>query len=181
MTSWLSPCRSVILTFRCQQSGQHRQRLLNCSLASNATTSSPPDPGRFQLLVRLELTVDRHDHCAQVRQVVTLQHVTQSVIADGLLQAQEVLPPPAQCLTLELQQRRHTQHRSQKQAPGYRHRRDDRKLTPISHPVQSAAQVEDLVDVVEELAQSIQDPTSLRGSPRRSNSKLICESSSKLS
>ena len=92
-----------------------------------------------------------------------------------------MLPPTAQRLTLELQQRRHTQHRSQKQAPGYRYRRNNRKVTPISDRVQPSAQVEDLVDVVEELTESIQDPTSLRGSPRRNNSKLICESSSKLS
>ena len=45
----------------------------------------------------------------------------------------------------------------------------------IPHPVESTAQVEYLVDVVEQLAESIQDPTSLRNSPRRSNSKLICE------
>ena len=67
------------------------------------------DLSRRELLVGLELAIGVDQNLAPILQPITFQDIAQAIIADGLLQANEVLPAPAVGFGFSLQQGRQAQ------------------------------------------------------------------------
>lgn len=144
-----------------------------------AHKKQPADLAVFQSLVGFELPVEAGQTLTQVLQGQPLGDVIEGVVAQRALESTQVLPAPPPGLLGQLPVAGNAQHHAQHQADQHRNGGNARKRTVAPAAAPPPLETQNLPAAVKELRQAVHGVESSSGSPRRSSSVLICESSSK--